>query len=142
MQLSGVKKISTILEINGSTIEAVDIVTMRGLETIASCLGSASEFDLSWMPYLALGQGEKSPSTEDRYLENELYRQQATITNSENVYTARTVFTNFTAAFILREVGLLDESQGGVLGARWSLTNDLNVAMADSVDLSCMIYIT
>lgn len=132
-----------ILEINGVTIEAEDIITMRGLETLASCLGSPDDAKfttMSWLSYIALGQGDKSPSTEDRYLENELYRRVTDVSYIENRYISNTVFPNFAAAFILREVGMLDASAGGNLGARWSLTNDLNVAAADSVDVTCTIY--
>lgn len=142
MRLTAVKKVSTILKINDVAVEAVDIMTMRGLETIASCLGSPDDFTLSWMSYIALGQGEKSPSTEDMYLENEKYRRLATVSYVRNVYVAQTVFPNFAAAFILREVGLLDKDEGGNLGARWSLAADLNIAAIDSVNVSCIIYIT
>jgi len=141
MRLAAVKEITTILEVNGAEIDAIDIITMRGLETIASCLGSPDNFTLSWMTYIALGQGEKSPSTEDMYLENELYRRLATVSYSENVVTVRTVFPSFSSAFILREVGILDKLTGGNLGARWSLTSDLDIAATDSADIKCMIYI-
>ena len=141
MRLTAVQKVSTILKINDAPVDAIDILTMRGLETIASCLGSASDFTGSWMSYISLGQGEKNPSTEDKYLENELYRQLATISYSENVYTANTVFSGFSSTFILREVGMQDSLVGGNLGARWLLTSDIDIAIADSVDVTCLIYI-
>lgn len=141
MNLASVIKVSSRLEINGEVIEAIDTISMVGLETVASCLGSPFSFTKAWMPYIAMGQGAKEPSTENEYLENEKYRMEATITYDPISYIARAVFNNVATAFILREVCLLDKSAGGRMAARWSLAADLSVAAGENVDITCTIYI-
>ncbi len=141
MNLGSIKKASGEIRINGEVVEAIDIITMVGLETIASCLGSPFNFSKAWMPYIAIGQGAVAPSTEDKCLENEKYRMEATVTYTVVAYIARAVFNNVVTAFVLREVALLDKAAGGRMAARWSLAADVDVAAGDNVDLTCTIYI-
>lgn len=142
MQFATNRRVSGLLVINGQEIEAVDTITMVGLETIPSCLGSPFNFTKAWMPYIAMGQGATEPSTENKYLENEKYRMEATISYvAPNAYVANAVFNAVAVAFILREVCILDKSAGGRMAARWSLVNDLSVSAGHNVDVTCTIYI-
>lgn len=141
MNLASIQKVSGLLEINGEIIEAIDTVTMVGLETVASCLGSPFNFTKAWMPYIAMGQGETEPSTEDKYLENEKYRAEATVTYNVTSYIANVLFDDITTAFILREVAMLNKSAGGRMAAIWALASELNIAVGDNVDITCTIYI-
>lgn len=144
MRLSSNTPVSTKLEINGVEVGFIDTVTMRGLETVASVLGAPFTLDKAWMPFIALGQGETSPSTEDRSLENEKWRKEGAVTVTRNAYIVEATFgvDEPTSAYILREAGLLDERYGGVLGARWVTTEDINVAVDDTVRVVCTIYVT
>lgn len=141
MNLASIQKVSGLLEINGEVIEAIDTVTMVGLETVASCLGSPFNFTKAWMPYIAMGQGETEPSTEDKYLENEKYRMEATVTYNVTSYIANVLFVDMATAFILREVAMLNKSAGGRMAAIWALASELSIAVEDSVDITCTIYI-
>lgn len=133
--------IQSELVINGVVMNAIDTVTMRGLETMASCLGSPFNYTKAWMPYVGLGQGENAPSTENLHLETEKYRIEAAVTYNLNWYLAAAVF-EIDTAFILREVGMFDALQGGNMAARWLLADDINVAVDDIVDVTCRLYIT
>lgn len=141
MKFAVEKLLACELEINGEKITAVDVITMRGLETAASCLGTPTDFTKAWMPYVALGQGEKAPSTEDMYLENEKHRKEGVVSQTSTKYTVVTTFQDFTESFILREVGLLNAVRGGVLGARWLLAEDIIINIGDVVNIICKIYI-
>lgn len=141
MKLTSDCSIAAELQINGVVVSAVDVVTMMGLETAASCLGSPFNFTKAWMPYIALGQGEASPSTEDKFLETEKYRQEGDVSNSGIKYVVHTIFSGFTTAWIMREVGMLDKLVGGRLGVRWQLAVDYAIAVGDLVDVTCTIYI-
>lgn len=142
--LSSNVRFSTELIINDVIVDAIDQVTMRGLETIASVLGSPFSMSAAWMPYIALGSGEVAPSSEDRFLEAETVRKIGIV----SVYgtNAYQVVTSFLAgepasAFILREVGILDALEGGNLGARWSTDQEYSKGVADEFNITCRIYI-
>jgi len=135
------KKVTGEISVNGEVVGFIDTVTMFGLETVASCLGSPFNFVKSWMPYIAMGQGATFPSTEDEHLENEKYRMEATVTSDGVGYIANAIFNAVATSFILREVSLLDKSAGGRMAARWSLDADVSVAAGDNVDITCTIYI-
>jgi hypothetical protein len=141
MKLDTISEIVTELAINGIVVDAIDVVTMRGLETLASCLGSPFNFTKAWMPYIAIGSGLTEPSTENEYLEAELYRSEASISYNKNAYIATVTFDE-SAAYVLREAGLLNAAQGGVLAARWVTAVDYNIEIADTVSITCTIYIT
>ena len=70
-----------------------------------SCLGSPFNYTKAWMPYVAIGQGENAPSTENLHLETEKYRIEAAVTYNLNWYLDAAVF-EIDTAFILREVGM------------------------------------
>lgn len=143
MRLAVEREVATKLVINGVEVEFLDTVTMVGLESIASCLGAPFSFDLAWMPFIALGQGENAPSTEDRTLETEKWRKRGTVTVLRNAYIVRTLFgiNEPTDAYILREVGILNKIVNGQMAARWVTTQDYNIAVNDRVDVTCTIYV-
>ena len=133
--------IDTELRVNGELVDYIDTLTMRGLETIASCLGSPFNFDRTWMPYIAIGDGDIDPGTEDRVLENELFRELCSVSRFDNELTMSTSFGEDepTGACTVREVGLINDIGGGDLGARWSLVSDLSKAAIDILEVSCKI---
>lgn len=143
MQLVSSRPVKTVLEINGEEVDAIDTVTMFGLETIASCLGSPFNFVKAWMPYIAMGRGATEPSTEDKFLEYEMYREEGivTVNTPGTAYRVQNTFKDITADFYLREVGMIEKSAGGRMAARWSLVQDLLIEIGDWVDITCWIYI-
>lgn len=143
MRLAVEREISTALVINGEVVEYIDTITMVGLESIASCLGAPFSFDLAWMPFIAVGQGENGPSTEDRTLETEKYRKRGAVTVLRNAYIVQATFgvNEPTEAYILREAGILDKIVNGKMAARWVTTQDYNIAVDDTVEITCTIYI-
>jgi hypothetical protein len=132
------------LKINGIVVPALDTVTMRGLESIASCMGAPHSMSTVWMPYIAIGQGEVGPSTEDHYLENELIRKAASTGWLRNIYYADVTFAADEPASdcIVREVGLLSALKGGILAARWVLTADIIKETVDTVIVHCEVIIS
>lgn len=132
------------LTINGQVIPALDTVTMRGLESIASCIGAPHSMSTVWMPYVAIGQGEVGPSTEDFYLENEITRKLAVVNWTRNIYYADVTFGPNEPASdcIVREVGLLSAAQGGILAARWVLEVDIVKETVDTIIVRCEVIIS
>lgn len=143
MRLAVEREVATKLVINGEVVEYMDTVTMVGLESVASCLGAPFSFDLAWMSFIALGQGENVPSTEDRTLENEKWRKRGAVSVLRNAYIVTATFgaNEPTAAYILREVGILDKIVNGKMAARWVTTQDYNIAADDEVIVTCTIYV-
>lgn len=140
MQLKAEKRASIELFINGVSYGSEDVLTMDGLESIASFAGTPQGHSTAWMPQIALGSGDTGPSTESRHLETEVLRQAATITSDGITYQAQTTFA-IAAAFVLREVSLQAKAQGGRMAAGWALTSDISLAIGDSVIVICKIYI-
>lgn len=140
MRLTAVKQASIELFINGVSQGFEDILTMDGLESIASFIGTPHGHSTAWMPYIALGSGDTGPSTESEHLETEQLRQVAVATSDGITYQVQTTFA-IAAAFILREVGILSKAAGGQLAAHWALTSDIVLAIGDSVIVICKIYI-
>jgi len=140
MKLRSEIKVGADLFVDGNSVDFVDTITMRGLETIASCLGSPFSFN-DWMPFIAIGDGEVAPSTEDEALQNELYRKRGSVTNDANSVTIEATFgaTEPASAFTLREIGLLDRISGGDLAARWSV-DDTDIEAGGSVVITCIVY--
>lgn len=132
------------LRINGEVVTALDTVTMRGLESIASCMGAPHSMSAVWMPYIAIGQGEVGPSTEDYYLENELIRKAASTGWVRNTYYADVTFGADEPASdcIVREVGLLSALTGGILAARWVLDADIIKETVDIIIVHCEVIIS
>lgn len=143
MRLETEVRLRTKLEINGRQISAVDTVTMKGLETAASHLGYPPSFDDPWLPFMAIGSGANSPSSEDLALEAELFRKRGTVTVGTVTYEVRASFAlNEPAGLcIVREVGLLHNWAGGVLGVRWVIDTDINKQPADTINIICLIYL-
>lgn len=140
MQLAAIKRTSIELLINGVSQGYEDVLTMDGLESIASFIGTPQQQTTAWMPYIVLGSGDTGPGTESKYLETEQKRQAAVISRDGITYIAKATF-NIAAAFVLREVGLISKSAGGKLAAHWSLTSDISLAVGDQVNVTCKIYI-
>lgn len=132
------------LIINGRVIPAIDTVTMRGLESIASCIGAPYSMSDVWMPYVAIGQGEVGPSTEDFYLENELIRKAASVGWIRNTYYADVTFGPNEPASdcIVREVGLLSAAKGGIMAARWVLEVAIVKETVDTIIVHCEVIIS
>lgn len=143
MKLSASDSIIGGLCINGESVSYLDIVTMRGLESLVSCLGSPFSFKRSWMPFIAVGQGELGISTEDKVLENEQFRKLSAISTYRNSYIVQTVFgvDEPSVEYILREVGIFNQLAGGIMGARWVLDNDYIIQASDEVNITCTIYV-
>ncbi len=143
MRLAVERKVSAELVINGEVVDCIDTITMVGLDSVASCLGAPFSFDLAWMPFIAVGQGENGPSTEDRTLETEKWRKRGTVTVLRNAYIVQATFgiNEPTDAYILREVGMFDRIVNGKMAARWVTTQDYNIAADDEVIVICTIYI-
>lgn len=143
MRLAVEREVSTKLAINGVVVDYIDTVTMVGLDSVASCLGAPFSFDLAWMPFIAVGQGENGPSTEDRTLETEKWRKRGIVTALRNAYIVTAIFgvDEPTDDYILREVGVFDKIANGKMAARWVTTQDYNIAVTDTVEITCTIYI-
>lgn len=143
MKLSITGAVASELLINGEPVSYVDIVTMRGLESLVSCLGSPFSFECAWMPFIGIGQGELGVSTEDKVLENEQFRKIGTVSSLGNSYIVHAIFgvDEPSEEYIFREVGIFNKLAGGVMGARWVLDDDYIIQADDEVDITCMIYI-
>jgi hypothetical protein len=148
-------KIQTAVEINGKRVNAIDQVTMVGLESVASCLGSPHTFPWPWMPFIGLGQGKTPVSSEDTHLDREIFRKYGDVFASGLSYRVRAVFTNTPEVlepgedYILREVGIFDELAGGKMAVRWLLEDDIYVWTAETeptditgIDCTCIVWVT
>lgn len=145
--VAATRRVAGLLFVDGiltdTEITYESAITMIGLETVASCLGAPFNFKFPWMPFIGMGQGEKPVSTEDKYLETEIFRKQGVVTATETIYQ---VFAKFTDAelenpFILREVGIFDKIVGGRMAARFQLDYDIIVAQGDEVEITVYIYV-
>jgi len=137
-------KVATKLIINGIEVDFIDTISMVGLETVASCMGSPFSFPLEWMPFIGVGYGVTEPSTEDKHLEYPIYRKRGSVSVSGTAYTVHALFDENEPpdAYILREVGIFDKLPGGRMGARWVTLEDYSIAAIDLVNVTCTIYIT
>ena len=132
------------LVIDGVTDITYDsAVTMIGLQTVASCLGSPFNFDRPWMPFIGVGQGENAPSTEDKHLENEKYRKRGVVTATDKIYKVFARFEEWEPEddYILREVGIFDKIAGGRMAARFVLDYDIDIDEEDILEVTVYIYI-
>jgi len=129
------------LLINGAPVGAVDVITMGGLESIASCLGAPFSMSAAWMPYIAIGADEWSPSTEDKFLWSELVRKLGGVSYTGDSYIVQVTFqpNEPTSNCIVREVGILSAAKGGILGARWVLDTEVVKETVDTLSVSCNI---
>lgn len=120
------------LKINGQEWDVIDQITSKGLETIATKLGSNTS-DPSWMPFLAIGEGLTAPSSEDEVLEVEKWRKRGIVTVIANTYFIEADFglDEPTEDCWLREVGIFDAISGGIMGARWVLIDEIYKAFDD-----------
>lgn len=142
----------TELYINGRNVAAQDQVTMVGLESVASCLGSPHTFPWPWMPFIGLGQGEVGVSSEDTHLEREIYRKYGSVWAYSASYRVRAVFMQSDLEpgydYILREVGIFDELAGGKMAVRWLLDEDVYVydteddEYINGVDCTCIVWVS
>jgi len=135
-------RIAGRLTLNGADLTYQSAVTMIGLERFASYLAAPFSSPLPFMPFIALGQGETAPSTEDRSLETEKYRKLGVAAVDGAAYTITAIFDTWepTDAYILREVGLLNELHGGDLFVRFLLDDDVAIAADDILELIIYIY--
>ena len=136
--------ISSAIEINGEAVGFVDEVTIRGLETLASCL--ASPFAMtqpSWMTYISIGAGENAPSSEDLHLDVESHRKAGSVSRVGNAYIVQATFgiDEPSGSTIIREVGIQNELQGGDMGARWVLDSDYYKGSEAEVIVQCIIWV-
>jgi hypothetical protein len=114
------------LELNQEEWDVVDQITNKGLNALASKLGSNTTEE-SWMSFIAIGNGLSVPSTEDETLVSEIFRKRGTVTIIDNTYFVEAEFGRDepTQDMILREVGIFDAISGGNLGARWLLVDEV-----------------
>lgn len=135
-------RIAGRLTLNGADLTYQSAVTMIGLERFASYLAAPFSSPLSFMPFIALGQGETAPSTENRSLETEKYRKLGVTALNGKAYTIAATFDTWepSDAYILREVGLLNELHGGDLFVRFLLDDDVAVAAEDILQITVFIY--
>jgi len=114
------------LKINDIEWDVIDLITNKGLETIASKLGSNTSNE-NWMGYVAIGDGLTAPSSEDVALESEKWRKRGTVNIIANTYFIEADFGRDepTDTCWVREVGIFDAISGGVMGARWVLIDEI-----------------
>lgn len=131
------------LFVNDIEMDAIDLVTDRGVRTAASHLGTSANSD-SWMPFIAFGSGVTTPASTDESLETEVYRKRGVVTVENN-----TVFVEATFGIdepsddaIVREIGLFNAISGGDLGARWLLLSDVIKLYDEYVNIRCAISLT
>ncbi len=135
-------RIAGRLTLNGADLTYQSAVTMIGLERFASYLAAPFSSPRPFMPFIALGQGEVAPSTEDRSLETEKYRKLGVAAQNGAAYTITATFDTWepSDAYILREVGLLNELHGGDLFVRFLLDDDVDIAAEDILQITVYIY--
>ena len=135
-------RIAGRLTLNGDDITYQSAVTMIGLERFASYLAAPFSSPLPFMPFIAVGQGETGPSTENRSLETEKYRKLGSAAANGAAYTISATFDIWEPAdaYILREVGLLNELHGGDLFVRFLLDDDVAIAAGDTLEIIIYIY--
>lgn len=151
MNLSVERIIKTQLQINGQVVTAQDQVTMVGLESVASCLGSPFSFPYPWMPFIGLGQGELGVSSEDICLQREIWRKYGDVYSVGSSYRVHARFLQADDEpgrdYILREVGIFDELVGSKMAVRWLLDEDIYVydtddeTLINGIDCTCIIWI-
>jgi hypothetical protein len=122
--------------------DVVDIVTSSGLSLVASFLSSENKD--SWLPFIAIGDGVVTPSSEDKQLASELFRKRGTVTAIENTYFVEADFAvdEPEGDVWIREIGLFNALSGGTLGARWLLVDEILKDYDDSVNIRCAITFT
>jgi len=135
-------RIAGRLTLNGDDLTYQSAVTMIGLERFASYLAAPFSSPLPFMPFIAVGQGETAPSTEDRSLETEKYRKLGVSGVAGGAYKVFAKFESWqpTNEYILREVGLLNELYGGDLFVRFSLDDDITILTGDILEVTVYIY--
>jgi hypothetical protein len=114
------------LHINGVEWEVIDQITSKGLETMATKLGSNTS-EPSWMAFIAIGDGLVVPSSEDLVLNSEIHRKRGTVSVIANTYFVEASFAKDepTDDCWVREVGIFDAISGGFMGARWTLVDEV-----------------
>jgi hypothetical protein len=131
------------LSINDEEWDVIDQITMRGLETIASKLGS-NTVNEGWMEFIAIGDGLFAPSSEDLTLVSETHRKRGTVSVIANTYFVEAHFAKdepITNTWI-REVGIFDAISGGNMGARWLLVDEVLKECDDEIYIKIAISIT
>jgi len=131
------------LSINGEDWSYIDQITGKGLETIASKLGSNTSEE-SWMPFIAIGDGLVDPSSEDLTLVSETHRKRGTVSVIANTYFVEAHFAKdepITDTWI-REVGIFDAISGGNMGARWLLVDEVLKEYDEEIYIKIAISIT
>ena len=116
----------TSLQINDIEWEVIDQITSKGLETMATKLGSNTS-EPSWMAFIAIGDGLVVPSSEDLVLNSEIHRKRGTVSVIANTYFVEASFAKDepTDDCWVREVGIFDAISGGFMGARWTLVDEV-----------------
>ena len=143
MKLDADYKVRGTLEINGAAVGAIDQMTMDGIESMASYLGSPYTNKRAWMQFIGVGSDAVLPSTEDEHLYREIYRKLGTPSSSQDAYIVHARFnSNEPGAFyILRDVGIFNRIAGGLMAARWVTDDDHYINIGDEVDITCKIWI-
>ena len=129
--------------VNEVTVDAIDLVTDKGVQTAASMLGSPYNSQ-AWMPFIAIGAGLVAPSSVDESLESELYRKEGTVTVIANTYFVEATFgiDEPIGGCTFREVGIFNALSGGDMGARWLLVADVEKSEEDYIVIRCAITLT
>lgn len=131
------------LSINDTEWEVIDQITSKGLETIATKLGSNTAEE-SWMPFISIGDGLVAPSSEDLSLVSETHRKRGTVSIIANTYFVEAHFAKdepITDIWI-REVGIFDAISGGNMGARWLLVDEVLKEYDEEIYIKIAISIT
>jgi len=131
------------LKISDSEWSVIDQITSKGLETIASKLGSNTPNE-SWMEFIAIGDGLVTPSSEDLVLGSETYRKRGIVTVVANTYFVEASFAKdepITDTWI-REIGIFDAISGGNMGARWLLVDEVLKEYDEEIYIKIAISIT
>jgi len=131
------------LKISDSEWSVIDQITSKGLETIASKLGSNTPNE-SWMEFIAIGDGLVAPSSEDLTLVSETHRKRGTVSVIANTYFVEAHFAKDepTIDVWIREVGIFDAISGGNMGARWLLVDEVLKEYDEEVYIKIAISIT
>jgi hypothetical protein len=131
------------LSINDEEWEVIDQITSKGLETIATKLGSNTA-NAGWMEFIAIGDGLVAPSSEDLVLVSETHRKRGTVSVIANTYFVEAHFAKdepITNTWI-REVGIFDAISGGNMGARWLLVDEVLKEYDEEIYIKIAISIT
>ena len=119
---------------NGKIIEKEvkdNLIVSVGKTRVAHLIGGTNT---TYFNYIAIGTGTNEPSESDTALQNEVKRQQATVSNDNNTEKFEATFEFGSAeSYAITELGIFDSSSGGTMLNRLKFT-------AKSVDVDTSLF--